>query len=74
VQEPEPKHLGDVLCDRAKTWSDLAEMIDDLVDYRTVDYKNLKLIAIDTVDEVFRLAEAEVLEMFNAMVAVDKRA
>jgi len=72
-QEPEPKHLGDVLCDRAKTWSDLAEMIDDLVDYRTVDYKNLKLIAIDTVDEVFRLAEAEVLEMFNAMVAVDKR-
>ena len=72
-QEPEPKHLGNILSDRAKTWSDVSEMVDDLVDYRNEDYKDLKLIAIDTVDEVFRLAEQEVLDMFNSTVVVDKR-
>ena len=72
-QEPEPKHLGNILSDRAKTWSDVSEMVDDLVDYRNEDYKDLKLIAIDTVDEVFRLAEQEVLDMFNSTVVIDKR-
>lgn len=72
-QEPEPAHLGNILSDRAKIWSDLSEMIEDLVEYRTTDYKDLKLIAIDTVDEVFRLAEQEVLDLYNSTVVIDKR-
>ena len=72
-QEPEPVHLGNILSDRAKLWSDLDEMIEDLVEYRNTDYKDLKLIAIDTVDEVFRLAEQEVLDLYNSTVVIDKR-
>jgi len=72
-QEPEPDHLGGVLSDRAGTWEDLTEMVDDLVAYRNEDYKNLKMIAIDTVDELFRLAEEEVVEIYNASVIPEKR-
>jgi len=72
-QEPEPDHLGGVLSDRAETWEDLTEMVDDLVTYRNEDYKDLKMIAIDTVDELFRLAEEEVVNIYNASVVPEKR-
>jgi len=72
-QEPEPDHLGGVLSDRAETWEDLKEMVEDLTKYRNEDYKDLRIIAIDTVDELFRLAEEEVVNTFNASVVPEKR-
>ena len=72
-QEPEPDHLGGVLSDRAETWEDLKEMVEDLTKYRNEDYKDLRITAIDTVDELFRLAEEEVVNTFNASVVPEKR-
>lgn len=72
-QEPKPDHLGGVLADRAKDWSELDEIVNDLVEFRNTDYKNLRIIAPDTVDEIFRLAEEEVVATYNSEVVADKR-
>lgn len=72
-QEPEPDHLGGILADRATDWTDLTNIVEDLIEYKNVDYKDLRIIAIDTVDEVFRLAENEVVDTFNASVDAPKR-
>lgn len=72
-QEPKPDHLGGILADRAKDWAELDEIVNDLVEYRNSDYKDLRIIAPDTVDEIFRLAEEEVVNTYNAEVSVDKR-
>jgi nitrogenase subunit NifH len=64
-QEPKPDHIGNVLTERATDWDDLEEIIESLVEYKEEDYPDLKVIAIDTVDEVFRLAEAKVVEMLK---------
>lgn len=72
-QEPEPDHLGGVLADKAKDWLEFDEIIGELVEYRNSDYKDLRIIALDTVDEIFRLAEEEIVSTFNATVDVNKR-
>ena len=64
-QEPEPVHIGNVWNERAKDWDDLKDIIDTICQYKNEDYPDLKMIAIDSVDEVFRLAEAKVIELHN---------
>lgn len=68
-QEPEPVHIGNVWNERAKDWDDLEEIIDTIYEYKNEDYPNLRMIAIDSVDEVFRLAEAKVIELHNKKLA-----
>jgi len=72
-QEPLPEHLGGILNDRANDWAELEQIVDELVEYRDTDYKNLKLIGIDTVDELFRLGEEEAVSIYNASVIPEKR-
>ena len=72
-QEPLPEHLGGILNDRANDWAELEQIVDELVEYRDSDYKNLKLIGIDTVDELFRLGEEEAVSIYNASVIPEKR-
>lgn len=39
--------------------------IDDVVENKATDWKNLKVIVIDTLDELFSIAEPEVIRMHN---------
>lgn len=73
-QEPEPEHIGNLWNERATDWDDLEEIIDTLCEYKDEDYPNLRMVGIDSVDEVFRLAEAKVIELHNKKVtsATDK--
>lgn len=64
-QEPEPEHLGNIMNERATDWDDLEEIIETICDYKEEDYPNLRMVAIDSVDEVFRLAESKVIELHN---------
>lgn len=72
-QEPKPDHIGGIIADRAKDWTELDEIIEDLVTYRHEDYSDLKLILVDSTDELFRLGEEETVIQFNSTVTVDKR-
>lgn len=67
-QEPEPEHLGNLWNERVEDWDDLDDVIDTLCKYKNEDYPNLKMIGIDSVDEIFRLAEAKVTELHNKKV------
>lgn len=39
--------------------------VEDVVDNRTTDWKDLKVVVIDTYDELFAIAEPEVIDMHN---------
>lgn len=72
-QENGIEHLPGAFSDHAKSWSDLVEIIDVLVEERNTEFKNTKIICIDSTDELFRLAEAEVIRLHNRECQPDKR-
>lgn len=43
----------------------LDEFVDDIVDNRFTDYKDLRVVVFDTMDELFRIAEPEVVRLHN---------
>ena len=55
------------------TWDDWVEFVDDIVDNRTTDYKDLRVVFIDTYDQYIMLAENEALSLWNRKNP-DKRA
>lgn len=67
--EPEPDHIGNLWNDVVDDWDTLEEHIDDIVDNKnTDDYKDLKMIGMDSIGELFRLAETKVVEEYNKTV------
>lgn len=46
-------------------WDTFEEFVEDVVENRTTDYKDLKVIVYDTIDELFRIAEPEVIRLHN---------
>ncbi|MCA1021517.1 AAA family ATPase [Halobacillus litoralis] len=46
-------------------WETFEEFVDDVVENRTTDYKDLKVVVYDTIDELFRIAEPEVIKLHN---------
>ena len=67
-QEPEPDHIGNVWQERATDWDDLEEIIETICEYKDEDYPKLRMVGIDSVDEVFRLAEQKVIELHNKKI------
>ncbi len=63
-EEPVPLHIDGALYDKAPDWSELTEIIDDLVDNK-VEYPHTKFVAMDSLDELFRIAEEEVVRLHN---------
>lgn len=55
------------------TWDDVDEIVEDIIDNKTTDYKDLKVIVIDTYDGWIKLAEAEAIRKWN-VDHPDKRA
>lgn len=51
----------------------LDEILDDIIDNRTTDYKDLKVVVFDTLDELFNIAEEETVAAWNRE-HLDKRA
>lgn len=46
-------------------WDKLVEVVDDIIENRTTDYKDLRVVVFDTYDELFAIAEPEVIKMHN---------
>ena len=67
--EPEPSHIGNLWNVVIDEWDELEETIDTLIEERNTEYKDLKMIGIDSTGELFRLAEAKVIEEYNRTVS-----
>lgn len=46
-------------------WTTFEEFVEDIIENRTTDYKDLKVVVYDTIDELFRIAEPEVIRLHN---------
>ena len=55
-----------------KEFSDLEDFVEDVIDNRE-DYADLKVVVVDTMDELFRIAEPEVVRLHNISHSADKQ-
>lgn len=54
-----------IISETVDTWDKFEEVIDDIVENRTTDYADLKVVVIDTLDELYNLAEQECITQHN---------
>jgi DNA polymerase III delta prime subunit len=59
------KYIEDIVYEDVPDWDVFVEIIDDIVDNRTTDYADLKVVFIDTLDNALQLAEQESIRLWN---------
>jgi len=57
--------IPDAVYEDIPDWNTFSEFVDDVVENRTTDYKDLQVVVYDTIDELFRIAEPEVIRLHN---------
>lgn len=62
-----------IVSEKIQNWSKLTEVIDDIIENKESDYKDLKVVIWDTLDELILLAEAESVRLYNKKVTSDKK-
>ncbi len=72
-EEPTADHIGGAFGDVAKDWSALEDLVNYLIKEKK-EFPETRMIGLDTVDELFRVAEDQVIKEFNASVSdISKR-
>lgn len=59
------KYIEDIVYEDVPDWDSFCDIIDDIIDNRTTDYKDLKVVFIDTIDNAIQLAEQESIRLWN---------
>lgn len=59
------KYIEDIVYEDVPDWDTFVEIIDDIVDNRTTDYAELKVVFLDTLDNALQLAEQESIRLWN---------
>lgn len=59
------KYIEDIVYEDVPDWDTFTEIIDDIVDNRTSDYADLKVVFLDTLDNALQLAEQESIRLWN---------
>lgn len=59
------KYIEDIVYEDVPDWDTFVEIIDDIVDNRTTDYADLKVVFLDTLDNALQLAELESIRLWN---------
>ena len=59
------KYIEDIVYEDVPDWDTFVEIIDDIVDNRTTDYVDLKVVFLDTLDNALQLAEQESIRLWN---------
>lgn len=54
-----------IVAENIPTWDDWIEFVDDIVDNKTTDYSDLRVVFVDTYDQYILLAEQEALSLWN---------
>ena len=59
------KYIEDIVYEDVPDWDTFVEIIDDIVENRTTDYSDLKVVFLDTLDNSLQLAEQESIRLWN---------
>lgn len=59
------KYIEDIIYENVPDWETFEDIIDDIVEHKTSDYPDLKVVFIDTIDNALQLAEQESLRIWN---------
>ena len=59
------KYIEDIVYEDVPDWDTFVEIIDDIVENRTTDYTDLKVVFLDTLDNALQLAEQESIRLWN---------
>lgn len=54
-----------IVAENIPTWEDWVEFVDDIVDNKTTDYADLRVVFADTYDQYIALAEQEAIRLWN---------
>lgn len=54
-----------IVAENFSTWDEWVEFVDDIVDNKTTDYANLRVVFADTYDQYILMAEQEALALWN---------
>ena len=54
-----------IVAENIPTWDDWVEFVDDIVDNKTEDYADLRVIFVDTYDQYISMAEEEAIRLWN---------
>ena len=67
------KAISGIVTESVPDWSTYMEIVDDIVDNKDEDYPNLKVVVIDTYDQLCDIAEKECIRLYNKkLVAAEK--
>lgn len=59
------KYIENIIYEDVPDWDTFVEIIDDIVENRTTDYADLKVVFLDTLDNALQLAEQESIRLWN---------
>lgn len=59
------KYIENIVYEDVPDWDTFVEIIDDIVDNRTTDYADLRVVFLDTLDNALQLAEQESIRLWN---------
>ena len=65
--------IDGIVSEECADWEKLDEVLDDIIDNRTTDYKDLKVIVFDTLDELFTIGEEETIAQWRSIKSGTKR-
>ena len=59
------KYIEDIIYEDVPDWDTFVEIVDDIIENRTTDYADLKVVFLDTLDNALQLAEQESIRLWN---------
>lgn len=59
------KAITNIVSEQIEDWDKFEEVVDDIVENKSTDYKDLKVVIIDTIDQLFEIVEPEVIRLHN---------
>ena len=59
------KAISGIVSEKCDTWAKYSEVVDDIAENKFTDYPELKMVVIDTFDQLCDLAEKETVKLWN---------
>ena len=59
------KAINGIVSEEIPDWETFSDFVDDVIENKTTDYKELRVIGLDTYDQLVEIAEPEVVRMHN---------
>lgn len=57
--------ISNIISEPIEDWAKLVEVVEDIVDNKDEDYKSLKVVIWDSLDELIRIGETETIRQYN---------